>query len=98
MKQRLKSRTWRVVPLLLVSLGLPSIVSAQRATLLGTVDDPNGAVIPGVSITLLNLDQGLARSAVTSDKGYYTVPLLQPGRYVVTAQKAGFAIAEIRDV
>jgi hypothetical protein len=51
-----------------------------------------------VNITLLNLDQGLERSATTSENGYYTVPLLQPGRYVVTAQKAGFAIAEIRDV
>jgi len=71
---------------------------AQRATLLGTIVDPNGAVVPGVKVTMLNLDQGLQRETVTADNGYFTVPLLQPGRYVVTAQKDGFAVAEVKDV
>jgi hypothetical protein len=99
MKHRLKSsEKRRILALLLVCLGLCDLASAQRATLLGTVTDQHGAVIPGVNLTLLNLDQGLKREVTTSENGYYTVPLLQPGRYVVTAQKAGFAIAEFRDV
>jgi hypothetical protein len=71
---------------------------AQRATLLGTVVDPHGAVVPGVKITLLNLDQGLKRETTTGSNGYYTLPLLQPGHYLVSAQKNGFAIAEVKDV
>jgi len=55
-------------------------------------------VVPGVSVTLLNLDQGLKREGTTDQNGYFTIPLLQPGRYLVTAQKQGFAVAEIKDV
>ena len=47
---------------------------------------------------MLNVDQGLQRETTTNSNGYYSVPLLQPGRYLVTAQKDGFAIAEIKDV
>ncbi len=88
----------QVVFLLFACLALPGSASAQRATLLGTIIDPNGAVVPGVKVTLLNLDQGLKREALTSENGYFTVPLLQPGHYLVTAQKDGFAVAEIKDV
>jgi hypothetical protein len=79
-------------------LAVSSFALAQRATLLGTVIDADGAVVPEVKITLLNLDQGLKREAITSGEGYYTLALLQPGRYLVAAQKEGFAIAEIKDV
>ncbi len=79
-------------------MSIANTAAAQRATLLGTVVDQKGAVVPGVQITLLNLDQGLKREATTGENGYYTVPILQPGRYLVTAEKSGFAIAEIRDV
>jgi hypothetical protein len=71
---------------------------AQRATVVGAVLDQNGGAVPGVHLTLLNLDQGLNRGTTTNDNGYYSVPLLQPGRYLVTAQKDGFAIAEIENV
>jgi hypothetical protein len=74
------------------------LASAQRAVLEGAVSDTNGSVVSGAAITLLNLDQGLERDAVTNGSGYYAVPLLQPGRYLVTAQKNGFAVAEVRDV
>ncbi len=97
LRQRFSTRQ-QAAFLFLVCLAFPALVAAQRATLLGTVTDQNEAVIPGVQVTLLNLDQGLKREATTNQNGYYTVPLLQPGRYLVTAQKPGFAIAEIRDV
>lgn len=72
--------------------------SAQRAVLTGAVSDQTGNELSGVKVTLLNLDQGLKRDASTNEEGYFTVPLLQPGNYLVTAQKDGFAVAEIRDV
>jgi hypothetical protein len=77
---------------------LPGLANAQRATLVGTITDQAGAVVPGVKVTLLNLDQGLKREATTGENGYFTVPLLQPGRYLVTAEKSGFAVAEVKDV
>ena len=77
---------------------LSGMANAQRAALAGSVSDQNGSVIPGVRITLLNLDQGLKREATTNQDGYFSVPFLQPGNYLVTAQKDGFAVAEIKDV
>jgi len=55
-------------------------------------------VVSGVKITLLNVDQGLKRETNTNESGYFTVPLLQPGHYVITAQKDGFAVSEITDI
>src|SRR4051812_29648438 len=56
---------------------------SSMSTLSGTVTDEAGAVIPGVSITLLNLSTALERHAATNDSGYYVIPLLPPGRYNV---------------
>jgi len=84
------------VAVVLVGLPLVQSANAQRATLLGTIADQSDAVIEGVKVTLLNLDQGLKREATTGNTGYYTVPLLQPGHYLVTAEKAGFAVAEVK--
>ena len=84
--------------LLLVLFGTCGLANAQRATVAGAVVDQNGGAVLGVHITLLNLDQGLRRDTITNDNGYYSMPLLQPGRYLVTAQKDGFAIAEIENV
>ncbi|MDQ3818804.1 MAG: TonB-dependent receptor, partial [Acidobacteriota bacterium] len=75
-------------------------VRAQTATatLSGTVMDEAGALIPSVNITLLNLSTALQRHATTNHEGSYTIPLLPPGRYNVTAQRAGFTTVEIRNV
>jgi hypothetical protein len=77
---------------------LCGMAHGQRAALSGSVSDQDGSVIPGVRITLLNLDQGLKREASTNQDGYFSVPFLQPGNYLVTAQKEGFAVAEVKDV
>ena len=88
--------------LLLVALcSLPFATARAQgstATLSGTVEDQNGAAVPGVEITVMNPATALERQVTTNDEGYYTVPLLQPGKYVVSARRDGFAPAEIRDV
>jgi hypothetical protein len=63
---------------------------SATATLSGTVEDQNGAVVAAVSITLRNVDTGLKREATTNEDGAFTVPLLPPGKYVVQAQREGF--------
>ena len=49
--------------------------------------DEAGAVIPGVNLTLLNLNNAFQRHAMTDETGAYIVPLLPPGRYNMTAQR-----------
>src|SRR5439155_6667282 len=51
---------------------------------------PSGALIPGVSIIIRNLDTNQTRDTVTNEIGRYTVPLLPPGRYEITAELTGF--------
>ena len=75
-------------------------VAAQSATatLSGTVEDQNGAAIPGVGITVVNKGTQLKREATTNDEGNFTIPLLPPGGYTVRAQGQGFAPAEFTSV
>jgi len=63
------------------------------ATISGTVADVTGAVIPGVSISVLQVETGTERSAVTDDEGRFRVPLLDPGDYEVQAELTGFQTA-----
>src|SRR5258708_6344484 len=60
------------------------------ATIVGTVTDPSGAVVPNVSITVTSLGTGLTRKIITSQGGNYAVPLLPVGVYSVLAEAAGF--------
>lgn len=66
----------------------------------GTVSDPVGAVVPGVSITVRSDETGAVRETVTNDSGYYAVQALRPGVYTITASMPGFktAIVEGREV
>ncbi|MGC1452486.1 MAG: carboxypeptidase-like regulatory domain-containing protein, partial [Candidatus Sulfotelmatobacter sp.] len=67
---------------------------AQEATIVGTVTDPSGAAVPNVSITVTNIDTGIARSLTTSSEGQYVVPDLHIGHYTVRAQATGFKTVE----
>jgi outer membrane receptor protein involved in Fe transport len=89
-----------VVALCLLGYGTATAASAQTATatLSGTVEDQNGAVVPDVQLTVTNQATALERQTTTNEEGTYTVPLLPPGTYTVTAQRDGFANVVIRDV
>src|SRR5437899_6441760 len=85
-----------LVLLMSVTLG-GHLVSAQvtTGTISGVVQDASGAVIPGVSVTVRNMDTGIARSVTTDERGRYTAPNLTLGNYEVEGQLTGFQ-TEIR--
>ncbi len=56
----------------------------------GTVQDPTGGALPGIKVTLKSVDTGISRDAETSEIGYFFFPLVNPGRYEVSAEKTGF--------
>ena len=55
--------THLIIPALLVIFSLTSITSAQtfRGTILGTVTDPNGALVAGAKVTVTSVNTGLER-------------------------------------
>ena len=78
---------------LLVSLlCLAPLCNGQvSAVLFGTVDDQSDAPIPGVNITVKNVDTGITRETATDSRGQYQVPSLPVGQYEIRASKTGFA-------
>ena len=69
-----------------------------RGTILGTVSDPNGAVVAGAKVTARNTSTGLERSTTTDEAGNYTIPELPIGTYEVRVEQTGFANAVVSSV
>src|SRR5881409_1991599 len=67
-----------------------SVAQISTATILGTVKDTSGALVPGVSITVKHTERGLTRSVVSGERGAYTVALLPVGAYELTTTMPGF--------
>ncbi|HUX43168.1 MAG TPA: carboxypeptidase regulatory-like domain-containing protein [Terracidiphilus sp.] len=63
------------------------------STIVGTVTDPQGAVIPNANVTLRNVDTGVQWTAATDGSGAYQFPNLIAGHYEVEVVKVGFAKA-----
>ena len=64
--------------------------SATTGALRGTVVDPAGEVVPGVTITLVNPTTGQTQTTTTDAKGLYGFSLLSPGAYDVDFSMPGF--------
>ena len=92
------SQVSRIFILGLLFLAFAVALSAQEATIVGTVTDPSGAAIPGVQITVTNNETGQIRHEVSNDAGQYVVPSLANGKYSVKAEASGFKTAEQKDV
>ena len=73
-------------------LALISSALAQlpTATILGSVKDSSGAVIPGAALTAKNSSTGLTRTTVSAADGSYRFPALPVGPYEITAERTGF--------
>ncbi len=84
-----------VFPVLFAVFGSSAAVSGQfdTATVVGTVRDNSGAVVPGVTVTLTGLDTGIATTKVTDENGNFEFQTVRIGRYKVTAELTGFSIA-----
>ena len=62
----------------------------QLATVSGTIADPTGAVIPGVSVTIVNQGTRLKRHGLTDTAGEYRFVGLPIGNYSLHLEKTGF--------
>jgi hypothetical protein len=96
--------TYRTALLLLLTistLALPAPVAAQgeaSGVVTGIVTDGQGGVLPGVTVTLRNVESGALRTTATDEGGRYRLAGLQPGRYALRAELDGFQPTDVANL
>src|SRR5437016_5661258 len=81
--------------LLLTSL---SLAQSTDATLSGTVEDAQGAVIASARVTITNPSTDFERIVTTDGSGSFTIPLLQPGTYTLLFEREGFTRVQVPNI
>jgi len=89
---------WLPVVLFFILLPLSAYAQVSGATLLGTVTDSSGAVIPSVQVSIKNEGTGEVRTVSVDLAGFYSAPNLLPGKYDVSVSAPGFSTAETKGV
>jgi hypothetical protein len=72
--------------------------NTTSCTIIGTVTDSTGAVVPGVAVAVTNQATGVSVAETTNASGYYAAGSLAPGDYSVTTKKSGFQTEVVRDI
>ena len=86
---------------LVLLLAMPGFLFGQggaTGTILGTVTDNSGAVVPKAAVEVTNVATNVTKKVETTSSGDFSVPFLNPGTYKVTVQAAGFQRATVASV
>jgi hypothetical protein len=89
----IKLRVWTVsLAILCIAILSWRSLEGQAVTgsLVGTVTDQTGAILPGASVSITNQGTGASNNTLTNDSGNYDLPFLSPGTYTVSVSAAGF--------
>src|SRR3954453_13229254 len=88
--QRLRSMAALAVLLAVLGFAVPSFGQISTGTVTGTVTDPQGAAIPNVKVTVVQIDTTFETRVATNSEGLYRVQSLQPGLYRLAFEAPGF--------
>src|SRR5215467_4760536 len=76
---------------LLIALGTSGVFAqTSTATIVGSVRDTTGALVPGVTIDIKHVDSGLTRTVLSNETGSYAAPSLPVGPYEISTTMPGF--------
>jgi hypothetical protein len=89
-----------ILGVILAASLIPASLAAQAVTgtILGTVTDDSGAILPGATVTITHTDTGLVRTVVSDGAGEFTAPSLPTGTYQLHAELQGFKAVTIPDI
>src|SRR5439155_235989 len=73
-----------------IMISSPAFAQSVTGNISGSVTDPNGAVVAGASVTLVNDQTKDKRDQVTNDSGRFNFASVQPGVYTLRIEHAGF--------
>src|SRR5262249_40471642 len=79
-----------IVAIGLALLPVPLAAQAVTGTILGTVTDATGGVMPGATVTVKHEGTGVTRTIVTDSNGEFTAPGIPTGKYTLSAELSGF--------
>src|SRR5262245_42290028 len=87
-----------LLALLIVIFAIPAIAQNNKGAIVGTVKDPNDALVAKAQVKVTSIKTGEVRTTDTSDDGTYTVTNLEPGAYNVTVEASGFQSVTVEAV
>jgi hypothetical protein len=87
-----------LAPLLLAGSFATASAQTGTASLIGEVTDAQKSVIPGATVTLSNVQTGVAQTTVTDERGTYRFVNVQPGRYEIKVELTGFKTSVVSGV
>lgn len=83
---------------LLTVISVWAQADANKGQILGTVYDPNQAVVTGAKVAIRNIRTGFTREIESNEAGQFRFALLDPGEYEVTAESSGFSAAKLEGI
>src|SRR5215471_6829150 len=90
-------RTIAVIAIILTSF-IVGVAQTNKGAISGAVVDPNGAAVPGATVTVTNLGTGQKVTVTTGESGAFTVQSLEPVLYSVLVEAKGFKKAVLDKV
>jgi len=75
-----------------------ALAQYENGSIVGTVHDSSGAVMPDVTIKVTNIATGVVSTRQSNDSGDYEIPALRVGQYNVEGAKSGFAPGRATDI
>ncbi len=78
--------------------GIAVAQSTTQGGISGTVEDVTNAVVPGATVTIMNIGTNATQHLTADASGYFKAPLLEPGTYKVTVESPGFGQYEADSV
>ena len=84
-------RCWLAIGVLvIVCPARPAAAQVLYGSIVGTLTDQTGAVVPKATVTVTNTSTGLSRQATTDEAGYYSIPNLLEGAYDLSVSASSF--------
>src|SRR5438093_3782951 len=96
-KPRFSNRHFFVLFTVLIC-GIAAAGQNNKGAIVGTIKDPNDALVTNAKVKVTSVKTGEVRDAETTSEGTYTITNLEPGTYNVTADAPGFQTVTINDV
>src|SRR5262245_33167462 len=91
-------RMFAGVVVVLLALAAPAAAQFETASVVGTIRDTSGAVVPGAKVTLTNTATGVSLTRTSTSEGTYEFATVKSGIYIVTAELPGFSMALVDNV